>query len=342
MKNRQSGSVVLRLLENMPILLLVAVFAVFSILDERFFDPQTLVNIGRQASYVGILAVGMTFVLLTAGIDLSVGSIAYLSAVVMSHLLKTIAFPIWGIALSMAVIGLVCGLLSGAVSTWFRIIPFVVTLAAMGIYRGMALGISQSREADYPMVMTELGNAGVFGIPLPIIIFALVVLVAHIVLTRTTYGRQLYAVGQDRDAAERAGIPTRRILWSVYLISGALAGLAAFNAVIQLGTVVPSFGVNDEFDAIAAAVLGGASLFGGRGSVFPGTVAGTLLVQMITVGLVFIQVDLYMTPMISALVILLAVLLDTIRTRMLDRLARRSIRMEAAGADAGPEPASAR
>ncbi len=298
-------------------------------LDARFFAPETLLNIGRQASYVGVLAVGMTFVLLTAGIDLSVGSVAYLSAVLVSQLLREASLPVWVIALVTATIGVVCGLLNGAAMSWLRITPFIVTLATMGIFRGIAIDRSGSREANYPSALTELGNERVLGIPLPILIFAVVVLVSHIVLTRTAYGRQLYAVGQDPVAAERAGIPTKRILWSVYAICGALAGLAAFVAVIQLGTVVPSFGVEDEFDAIAAAVLGGASLFGGRGSVFPGTVAGTLLVQMISVGLVFTQVDLYLTPMVSAVVILLAVLLDTLRTRLLTRLAKRSIRNEA-------------
>ncbi len=284
MKKTIGNGVALRLLENLPLVLLVVVFAAFSLLDARFFAPETLLNIGRQASYVGVLAVGMT---------------------------------------------------------WLRITPFIVTLATMGIFRGIAIDRSGSREANYPSALTELGNERVLGIPLPILIFAVVVLVSHIVLTRTAYGRQLYAVGQDPVAAERAGIPTKRILWSVYAICGALAGLAAFVAVIQLGTVVPSFGVEDEFDAIAAAVLGGASLFGGRGSVFPGTVAGTLLVQMISVGLVFTQVDLYLTPMVSAVVILLAVLLDTLRTRLLTRLAKRSIRNEANDRVVVPVPGSA-
>lgn len=322
------GNAGLLLLQNMPLVLLAVVFVGFSLIDHRFFDPQTLINIARQASYVGILAVGMTFVLLTAGIDLSVGAIAYLSAVLVSKLLHGTAMPVWMIALAMAAIGLLAGLLNGAAMSLLKITPFIITLAAMGVYRGYALGVSQSREANYPPALAELGNSQVLGIPLPILIFAAVVVASHVVLTRTQYGRQLYAVGNDPVAAARAGIRVKRLLISVYVICGGLAGLAAFVGVIQLGTVVPSFGTGDEFDAIAAAVLGGASLFGGRGSVFPGTVAGTLLVQMIAVGLVFMQVDLYLTPMISAGVILLAVLLDTIRTRQLEKLAKRRIRNE--------------
>ncbi|MCW5953772.1 MAG: ABC transporter permease, partial [Propionibacteriaceae bacterium] len=218
---------------------------------------------------------------------------------------------------------------NGSLVAFAKITPFIVTLAAMSIFRGYALGESQSREANFPLGLTDLGNLPILGIPLPIVIFILVVAASQLVLSKTAYGRQLYAVGQDPEAATRAGIPTRRILVSVYVICGALAGLAAFVAVIQMGTIVPSFGTGDEFDAIAAAVLGGASLFGGRGTVFPGTVAGALLVQMIAVGMVFTQVDLYLTPMVSAIVIFIAVLLDTFRTRQLEKLSKRTIRAAA-------------
>jgi len=323
----RSRQLTIRALQNMPLLLLVVVFLVFSALDPRFFDPDTLINIMRQATYVGFLAIGLTFVLLTAGIDLSVGAIAYLSAVLVADVLAQTGLSVFGIVALMVAIGALAGAVNGVLVGWARIVPFIVTLAAMGVYRGGALGQSQSQEQNYPTALTELGNTAVLGIPLPVILFVVVAAVSHVVLTRTPYGRQVYAVGHDPVAAERAGIRTRWILVSVYVISGAMAGMAAFVAVIQLGTVIPSFGVADEFDAIAAAVLGGASLFGGRGSIFPGTVAGALLVQMINVGLVFMQVDLYVTPMVSAAVIFFAVLVDAYRTRLLDRLDRKSIRL---------------
>ncbi len=328
MSGGRAVSAQIRLLRNLPVVLLVVVFVVFSLLDSRFFDPDTLVNVARQASYIGILAVGLTFVLITAGIDLSVGSIMYLAAVVVSDVLATSALPVAVVPVLMLAVGLVLGAVNAFGVTLLRIVPFIVTLATLTAYRGIALTRSQSREANYPPEITAIGSTEVLGIPVPVIVFAVVVLVAHVVLTRTALGRQVYAVGQDRVAAERAGIPARRVLASVYVISGGLAGLAAFVAVSQLGTVSPGFGTNDEFDAIAAAVLGGTSLFGGRGNVFPGTVVGALLVQLIAVGLVFTQVDLYLTPMVSAAIIFLAVLLDTVRTRQLTRLERRSIRVE--------------
>lgn len=315
-------------LSNMSLLLLLAVFLLFSMLDSRFFSVQNILNIGAQASYIGILAVGMTFVLLIAGIDLSVGAVAYLIAVIMADLLGSFGLPVVGIVVGMVLMGALAGFLNGAATTLLKVAPFIVTLAAMGIYRGFALGQSQSREANFPQELATLGSERILGIPLPLLIFVAVLVVAHVVLTRTSFGRQLYAVGRDPGEAQKAGIRVRRISWTAYVLSGAMAGLAAFVAVIQMGTIVPAFGVSDEFDAIAAAVLGGASLFGGRGTVLPGTLVGTLLVQTIAAGLVFTQLDLYLTPMVSAGVIFAAVALDALRTGRLAKLSRQHIRLD--------------
>lgn len=315
-------------LSNLSVILLAAVFLLFAALDSRFLSISNIMNIGSQASFIGIMAVGMTFVLLIAGIDLSVGAVAYFSAVVMGGILRDVGMSPIMIAVGMMAFGAACGFLNGALVSIFKITPFIVTLAAMGIYRGLALGQSQSREVNFPMEMLAIGSARPLGIPVPLWIFLAVLLIAHLVLTRTSYGRQLYAVGRDAAEAEKAGLPVRRITWSAYVVSGACAGLAAFVSVIQMGTIVPAYGTGDEFDAIAAAVLGGASLFGGRGTVLPGALVGTLLVQTIAAGMVFTRVDLYMTPMVSAVVIFVAVVLDTLRTKRLDRLGRQRIRPE--------------
>ena len=144
----------------------------------------------------------------------------------------------------------------------------------------------------------------------------------------TAFGRQLYAVGNDIEAAQKAGIRTARVRGTAFVISGFLAALGGFVSVAQLGIVNAGFGEYREFDAIAAAVLGGSSLFGGIGSVFPGTVLGAVLIQMVTIGLVSAQVDLYLQPLVAAAIIFLAVLLDSVRTRQLARLGRRHIRVE--------------
>jgi ribose transport system permease protein len=315
-------------LDNVPVLLLIAVFAVFSLLDPRFFDLQTLATVARSAAYIGIIAVGMTLVLMTAGIDLSVGSMMYLAAVVVGQLINQVALPVAVVPVLAILVGLVLGAINGAAISVLRVIPFIVTLAMLTAFRGLGLDRSDSREVNYPDVIGQLGSQPILGIPLPVWVFGVVVLLAHLLVTRTPFGRQLLATGEDRVAAERAGIPVRRILFAVYAISGALAGLASFVAMTQLRTAAPGFGGGDEFDAIAAAVLGGTSLFGGRGSVFPGTVVGTLLIQLIQTGLQFLQVDLYVTPMIQALIILLAVFVDALRTGRLERLTRRVVMSE--------------
>lgn len=319
-----------RLLQHAPLLLFALLFIGFGLLSPRFFQYQTLENIVKQASYIGIVAVGMTFVLLTAGIDLSVGSIMYVSAVCAGLLMRGGASVALGLAVALGV-GLLFGAVNALLITRLKMIAFIVTVGTLFVGRGLGLTLTQSQGITYPRVVTQLGSARLFGlVPLPIVIFAGVVLVAHLVLTRTTFGRQVYAVGNDPEAAKKAGINVTRILTLVYIISGVCAAIGGFISVAQLGNVTARFGDRDEFDAIAAAVLGGTSLFGGRGNVFPGTVLGAVLVQMIVAGLTFTQVDIYLRDIVFGLVIFVTVLLDSVRNRYLARLEQRTIRMEPA------------
>lgn len=325
-----SNNLMRRLLQHAPLLLFAVLFIGFGLLSPRFFQYQTLENIVKQASYIGIVAVGMTFVLLTAGIDLSVGSIMYVSAVCAGLLMRG-GMPV-GLGLLVAlVVGLVFGAVNALLITRLKMIAFIVTVGTLFIGRGLGLTLTQSQGITYPRAVTQLGSTRLFGlVPLPIVIFAAVVLVAHLVLTRTTFGRQVYAVGNDPEAAKKAGINVPRILTLVYIISGLCAAIGGFISVAQLGNVTAKFGDRDEFDAIAAAVLGGTSLFGGRGNVFPGTVLGAVLVQMIVAGLTFTQVDIYLRDIVFGLVIFVTVFLDSMRNRYLARLEQRTIRVEPA------------
>ncbi|MEJ7709386.1 MAG: ABC transporter permease [Pyrinomonadaceae bacterium] len=173
---------------------------------------------------------------------------------------------------------------------------FIVTLATLFAGRGASLMITKTRAMNLPDSLLQIGSARLYGVPFPVIIMALVVVVAHCVLTRTPYGRRIYAVGNDFTGAEKAGLNTRSIIASVYIISAVCAAVGGLVSVAQLGAVSPTFGNQREFAAIAAAVLGGASLFGGRGSVFPGTVFGALLIQTVENGLVIINADLLPLP----------------------------------------------
>ncbi len=325
MKNK----IPLLLLQNMPLVLFVAILLLFGLLSHRFLQIDSLLNIAKQASYIGIVAVGITFVLLTAGIDLSVGSNMYLSAIVAGVLINFYAIPVW-LAL---VICLAVGSAFGAVNAFFiarvKIIPFIVTLATMVAGRGLGLLITKSRAVNFPDTVVQIGSINLFGIiPLPIVIFLLVVLAAHVFLNHVQLGRQIYAVGNDKEAAEKAGVNTNKVLATTYIICGLLAALGGFISVAQLGIINAGFGRGDEFDAIAAAILGGASLFGGVGTVFPGTVLGAILIQMVWSGLVFTQVDLYLQPLIFATILFIAVFLDSLKNRYILKLRRRHIRVE--------------
>ncbi|MBA3441614.1 MAG: ABC transporter permease, partial [Pyrinomonadaceae bacterium] len=173
-----------------------------------------------------------------------------------------------------------------------------------------------------------VGAARPLGVPLPVLIFGVVFLAGHVALTRTAFGRQLYAVGNDAVAARKAGVNVARVLFAVYLISGFCAALGGLVSVAQLGAVSPTFGNQREFAAIAAAVLGGTSLFGGRGQVIPGTVLGAILIQTVENGLVIINANPYLYPLILGTIIFVAVMLDSLRHTQLQKLARRKIRVE--------------
>jgi ribose transport system permease protein len=299
------------------------------LLSPQFFTAQNLTNVGVQASSNAIVAIGLTFVLLTAGVDLSVGAIMFIAAAVAGKMvLAGYSLPL--ALAAMLGVGVAGGAVNALLVTRVGVMPFVVTLATLYIGRGFALWITQTRAMNLPESFLQLGALKFAGIPLPIVLFAVVLLPAHLTLTRTPFGRQIYAIGADLEAARKAGLHTNRILFGVYVICGLCAALGGIITLVQIGAVSPKFGENHEFTAIAAAVLGGTSLFGGRGQVFPGTVIGALLIQSVENGLVMLNADPYLYPLITSTIIFLAVLLDSVRTQMLARLGRRKIRMEEA------------
>ena len=303
-----------RLLDLAPFLLFVGVLAFFGVQSAKFLEPRNLVNIVVQASSTGIAAVGMTFVLLTAGVDLSVGAIMFVAAAVAGKMALS-GVPLPFALLAMLGVSLVYGAFNSFFISRVRVAAFIVTLATLFIGRGLGLRITETRAMNLPESFLQLGSARFLSVPLPAWLFAGVLVVAHLVLTRTPFGRQIFAVGHDVEMARKAGIRTGRILTAVYLVSAVCAALAAMVTLGQLGAVSPKFGEQKEFAAIAAAVLGGTSLFGGRGNVLPGTLLGALLIQTIENGLVIMNANPYLYPMITSAVIFTAVLLESLRNR---------------------------
>ena len=313
-------------LRNSTAVLFVLIFIMFGLIAPRFFTAKNFQNIMSNASYIGIIAVGMTFVLLTGGIDLSVGSTMYLSAVVCGKLINEAGLPVFPAVMVSLLVGLLVGTVNAFAITRLRLVPFITTLITQTIARGFGLFITHSVAVNYPDSVTLMSTSKVLGfIPLQIFIFLMVVLIASIVLNRTRYGRQLYAVGNDLESAKKAGIKSDRLIASTYMISGLLAALGGFVTITQIGRVNAGFGSGDEFDAIAAAVLGGASLFGGIGTVFPGTMLGTVMIEMIQAGLVFANIDIYIQPIIMAAIIFSAVFIDSVRTTQIKKIERRNI-----------------
>lgn len=303
------------LVEFAPLLLFAAVLAFFGTQSAKFLEARNLVNIVVQASSTGIVAVGMTFVLLTAGVDLSIGAIMFVTAAIAGKLALA-GWPLPAILLVMAAVSLLFGAFNAIFITRVRVAAFIVTLATLFIGRGLGLRITETRALNLPESFLQIGSARFLSVPLPAWLFAGALIVAHVVLTRTPFGRQVFAVGHDVEMAKKAGIRTGRILAAVYLISGVCAAIAAMVTLGQLGAVSPKFGEQKEFAAIAAAVLGGTSLFGGRGNVLPGTLIGALLIQAIENGLVVINANPYIYPMVTSAVIFAAVLLESLRRRV--------------------------
>jgi ribose transport system permease protein len=315
------------ILKNMPIILFIVIFIGFSLLDKRFFTTANFENILRSSSFVGIIAVGMTFVLLTGGIDLSVGAVMYVAGAILGLLLEQ-DVNIW-LAIGAALLsGLVFGTINAFLITRLKLIPFMATLGTLTAGRGFGLVLTQSRALTFPDSI-KVGAVKLFDFyPLPVFIFTIVVIVAVVILLLTPLGRQIYAMGNDLEAAKKAGLKTDRLTAFVYVLCSFFASLAAVVAVSQQGRVSASFGSGIEFRAIAGSVLGGISLFGGVGSVFPGTVIGIMLIQMIQTGMVYLQIDGYLQDIVVGLVIFFAIFIDAQRMGLLRKLERRTIRVE--------------
>lgn len=317
------------LLRHAPALIFAAVLLFFGAQTPEFLSAESLANIIKQASFIGIAAIGITFVLLTRGIDLSVGSVMYLGPLVAGFAMQALGLaPMVGLVVA-ACTGVVLGAANAFFIVRLGIAPFIVTLSTLFFFRGAGTLMTSSRQFDFDRAMLDFGLSSVAGVPLPIVLFAVIAVVAQVVLRRTTFGRQVYAVGADPDAARKAGIRVGWVVARVYMISSAAAAVAGFALIAQIGRLDVAFGEGREFDVIAAAVLGGASLFGGVGTAL-GAVIGATLIQTVKTGLVFAGVNLYLQPIVLGAIIFLAVLIDSGRAWQARMAKRRVIRAMAA------------
>ncbi len=304
-----------RIADYMLVVATVVEAAVFAGIAPGFFSLANAVNVLLSVAVTGILAVGMTAVILTAGIDLSVGSVVALTGVT-GAMAASHGFMPATMALVVAVlVGTATGVVNGTLTAYLQVPAFVSTLAMLTIARGLAFIVSGGRSiGDLPSSFGALGRSVLFGIPAPVLVMVAVMLVGSFVLRRTVFGRHIYAIGGNTEAAWLAGVNTKRVIWWVYVLNGALAGIGGLTLASRLGAGVPNAGQQYELDVIAAVVVGGASLFGGRGTI-AGTLWGTVFIGVLTNGLNLANVDPYVQKIALGVVIVLAVIGDEISRR---------------------------
>jgi len=295
----------------------------------RFLDFANIVILANNASYIAVMAVGMTAVIVLAGIDLSVGSIYALAAIAGASALAALS-PETGLFLSLlvgvgacCVVGALCGLANGIMVVGLRVHPFVITLGTMAIYRGVVFVSTRGQSVSgFPDGFQEeafkasLTVAGTDVFPVPTLIMIGVALVGSVLLTRTVLGRRVFAIGGNETAARYAGVPVGHVKTIVYTLMGLLAGVSAVMYIGYFGAAEPNAGNAYELRVIAAAVIGGASLSGGRGSAI-GAVLGAVIVEMINNGMLILEIDQSYTQIVMGGAIIVAVVVDQLKTRLL-------------------------
>jgi rhamnose transport system permease protein len=298
--------------------LLVLALAVLAMQSDRFFTLDNLLNQGRLMAEVGLVALAMTFVIVSAGIDLSVGSILGLVAILLGVFWQKLGLPL---PLAMAlgvVVGGLAGLVNGIIITRFRVPPLIATLATLALYRGLAEGISQARSVrGYPEWFFVLGQGEVLGVPTQLWIFLTCAVIAAVVLGMSTFGRATYVTGANAVAARFSGIPVDRTILLIYTASGLISGLAAIIFVSRVSTTRSDMGTGLELDVITAVVLGGTSIFGGRGTII-GTMLGLALMQALKNGLALAGVKGDGTIVVIGLILIATIIISNLVRRDAD------------------------
>ena len=296
--------------KSSTLIILVIIVALFAIGSPAFLTVNNLLTVALQSSIIALVAIGMTFTIITGGIDLSVGSVAALCGAlgaIFAAKLHLGTYP--GILLAL-IVGALLGAISGLMIVRGRIPPFVATLAMMAVARGLTLVFTEGRPvAGLDAQFTFWGAGEIGGVPLPVIVVGVIAVIMYLVLTQTTFGLHLYAVGGGEETARLAGVPSARVKFFAYVLSAMLAALAGVLLAARLWSAQPNAGVGLELDAIAAAVLGGTSLAGGIGGI-GGTVAGALIIGVLSNGLNLLEVPSYNQQVIKGLVFIFAVVLD--------------------------------
>lgn len=314
MRRKKLGNV--RVRETGIFLTFLVLCAIFAILTDRFLTVSNLLNVGRQISIMSLMSIGMTFVILSGGIDLSVGSVLAITGAVTAGLMVNESLPVYLGITGGLMMGGIIGLINGGLIAKVGLPPFIATLGTMTMVRGLAFIYTKGYPIyNLPDSFNVIGKGELLGVPVPIIVLAVGTLGSWLILSNTQFGRHVYAVGGNEEAAKLSGVNVQGVKLMVYFISGLLSGLSGVVLTSRLASALPTVGVGYELDAIAAVIIGGASLSGGSGSVL-GTILGALILGVLGNGLNLLNVDTYVMQVVSGGVIVLAVLLDTLRGKM--------------------------
>lgn len=296
--------------EAVLLILLVAEMAVMQSLSPLFLTPENLIEVVRQSAEIGLIALAMTLVIITAGIDLSAGSIVGLSVIAMGMLWEDAGLPLEMAIVLALLTGSLCGVFNGTLVTAVRIPPLIVTLATMAGFRGMALGMSQARSIrNFPEGFLWLGQGYVTGIPVQVWILAVAAVLVHLALTRTAWGRAVFSIGANEAAARLSGVAVHRVKMQVYALSGLMSAMAAVIYAAHVSVAKPDAGLGFELTAITAVVLGGTAVSGGEGGVL-GTLVALLMVGFLRSGLTLARVPSEAQDMMVGLLLIVVVAVD--------------------------------
>jgi ribose transport system permease protein len=298
----------------------IVLFIVFSITAKNFFTMRSILTLALQTSTTTLMGIGVTFAIITGGIDLSIGSVIALSGTI-AVMAAMAGVPIWISMLIGLLVGVACGLANGLLITKLKLPPFIATLGMMRVSRGIALTITNANAWPAPEAFGALGNNTIFrigsqfpGISYPVLIMVAVAFIFHFILKRTRIGRYTYAVGSNEEAARLSGIKVSRVKIINYVFCALLAGLVGIILASRMVTSQPNSAIGYELNAIAAAVIGGTSLMGGTGTVV-GTVIGSFIIGILTVGLTMQGANYFMQEIVIGLVVIGAVAFDQLRSR---------------------------
>jgi len=295
---------------------LVLLVILFSSINKNFLSANNFRNLLLQTSSSGIAAAGLVFVMITGGVDISIGSVMFITAVI-SATLTDMGVGFAGAVIISLLAGALIGSINGFLIAKMRMVPLIVTLAMQYVLRGLAISIIGIKTLFFNnAVGTFIVKTRIFGFfPLIVIILIIVMLITQYILSRTLHGRQLYAIGNNRIGAEKIGINVKGSIFWAYVICGALAGLSGLVSSAQVGAISPTFAQGQEFIIISSTVLGGVSLFGGRGKVFPHAFIGVFIIMCIENGLVMAKTNMYAYTIVRGCIIFLAVMLDSVKNK---------------------------